>query len=119
MKISAKTRLQSRTNNAVMALLVVCLAGMLGWLSTHYSWQMDWTHSGRHTLSAASKEVLARMTDPINITAYARDNVDLREAIKKIVSRYQRIKPDIVLRFVNHDAEPDEVLNQGIKINGE
>ncbi|MEE9552390.1 MAG: GldG family protein [Gammaproteobacteria bacterium] len=119
MKISAKTRLQSRINSAVMTLLVLCLAGMLGWLSTHYSWQMDWTHSGRHTLSVDSKEVLARMTDPINITAYARDNVDLREAIKKIVSRYQRIKPDIVLRFVNPDAVPDEVRNLGIKINGE
>ena len=119
MKITSTTRLQSRINSYVMVVLIVCLAGLLGWLSTRYSFQMDWTQTGRHTLSEASKEVLARMDDQIVITAYARDEVNLREAIKKIVARYQRIKPDIVLRFVNPDVVPDEVRNLGISIDGE
>lgn len=119
MKITSKTRLLSRINSMVMLVLIVSLAGLLGWLSTLYPWQLDLTQSGRHTLSDASKQVLAKMDEPIEITAYAREETGLRDAIKKIVDRYQRVKPDIVLHFVNPDAVPDEVRNLGISINGE
>lgn len=103
-----------------MLILIVSLAGLLGWLSTLYPWQLDWTRGGRHTLSDASKQVLAKMDGPIEITAYAREDVGLRDAIKKIVGRYQYVKPDIKLHpFVNPDAVPDEIRNLGINVNGE
>jgi len=119
MKITDKSRLQIRINSFTMMLLIISLAGLLSWVSTRYSWQMDMTQSGRHTLSDASKEVLTRMDGPVEITAYAREDVNLRNAIKKVVSRYQSVKEDIVLRFVNPDAVPDEVRNLGIRVNGE
>ncbi len=102
-----------------MVALITAIAGLLCWLSTRYTWEMDWTWSGRHTVSEASRDVLDQMLDPIEITAYAREHVRLREAIKKIVARYQRVKPDIVLHFVNPDAVPDEVRNLGISVDGE
>ena len=114
MKITPQTRLQARLNSAVMALLIVALAGLLAWLSTRYTAEFDWTRNGRHTLSAASKQVLARMDGPIKITAYSRDEANLRSAISKFISRYQKIKPDIDLHFVNPDVVPDEVRSLGI-----
>lgn len=111
--------MQSRLNSAVMLILILIFAGLLAWLSTRYPLVLDWTRSGTHTLSDASKEVLALMTDEIEITAYAREDQELRTAIEKIVNRYQRIKPDIVLHFVNPDAVPDEVRNLGITVDGE
>jgi len=119
MKITSKTRLYSRINSAVMLVLIVSLAALLGWLSTLYPWQSDWTRAGKHTLSDASKQVLAMMDDSIEITAYAREDVGLRDAIKKIVGRYQQEKPGIKLHFVNPDAVPDEIRNLGISIDGE
>jgi ABC-type uncharacterized transport system involved in gliding motility auxiliary subunit len=80
---------------------------------------MDWTQSGRHTLSHASQEVLDRIKGPVEVTAYAREDVALRHAIEKIIGLYQRLKPDINLRFVNPDAVPDEVRNAGVSVNGE
>jgi len=114
MKITAKSRLHSRMNSYLMMLLIICLAGLLGWLSTRYSLEMDWTQTGRHTLSDTSKEVLARMPEQIEITAYALEEGNIRDAVKKIVGRYQRVKPDIVLHFINPVAVPDEVRNLGI-----
>jgi ABC-type uncharacterized transport system involved in gliding motility auxiliary subunit len=111
--------MQSRINSMVMVVLILCLAGLLGWLSTRYEWQYDWTRSARHTLSAASIEILEKMQGPVEITAYAREEPGLREIITKIVARYQHVKADIVLHFVNPDAVPDEVRNLGISINGE
>src|SRR5690606_4062139 len=104
MKITARTRMHSRINSIVMLVLIVTVAGLLGWLSTLYPQQLDLTRSGRHTLSDASIQVLAKMEGPVEITAYAREDAALRDAVKKIVSRYQRVKPDIVLHFVNPDA---------------
>ena len=98
---------------------MLCLTGLLAWLSVRYQTQMDWTQSGRHTLSHASQEVLNRMDGPVEITAYARENASLRQAVEKIVGHYQRLKPDIKLHFVNPDAVPDEVRNAGISVNGE
>ena len=119
MKITARTRIQSRINSAVMVILLVCLAVFTGWLSTRYQWQSDWTSSGRHTLSEPSLKVLGKMDGPIDITAYAREDAGLRETIKKFVAKYQRVKPDIKLNFINPDVVPDEVRNMGISVNGE
>lgn len=93
--------------------------GLLSWLSHKHSIEYDWTANGRHTLSEASRDLLAQMPDKIEITSYARENSLLRDAIRKFVGKYQRHKPDIVLRFVNPDAVPDEVRNLGISVDGE
>jgi len=119
MKITSQPRLQSRLNSLVTLLLIVCLTILLAWLSVRYQTQMDWTQSGRHTLSHASQEVLDRMEDPVEITAYAREDAALRQAVEKVVGRYQRLKTDITLHFVNPDAVPDEVRNAGVSVNGE
>jgi ABC-type uncharacterized transport system involved in gliding motility auxiliary subunit len=102
-----------------MLILLVTFAVLLAWLSTLYPVQFDWTKDGRHTLSSASQEVLARMQGKIEITSYARKNPLLRDAIKQFIGRYQGIKPDIVLHFINPDAVPDEVRSLGISVNGE
>lgn len=119
MKMTATSRLQSRLNSIVTLLLILCMAALLAWLSVRYQAQMDWTLSGRHTLSHASQQVLDQMDGPVEITAYAREDAALRQAIEKIVGRYQRLKTDITLHFINPDAVPDEVRNAGISVNGE
>ena len=119
MKIILGSRLQSRLNSIIMVLLVLSLTALLAWLSVRYQAQMDWTESGQHTLSHASQEVLNRMEGSVEITAYAREDGNLRQAVEKIAGRYQRLKPDMNLRFVNPDAVPDEVRNAGITVNGE
>ena len=75
--------------------------------------------TNRHTLSHASQEVLSRMAAPVEITAYARKDSNLRQAIERIVGRYQRLKSNMTLHFVNPDTVPDEVRNAGITVNGE
>ena len=119
MKNTSKPRLHSRLNSLVTLLLIVCLTILLAWLSVRYQIQIDSTQSGRHTLSHASEEVLDRMEGPVEITAYAREEAALRKAVEKIVGRYQRLKKDIHLEFINPDAVPDEVRNAGVSVNGE
>lgn len=119
MRISSRSRLQFRLNSALMFLLLIGAAIVLAWLSQRYDQQFDWTATGRHTLSETSREVLEKIDGPVDITAYASDNAELRNIISGIVGRYQKHKEDIHLHFVNPVAVPDEVRSLGITVDGE
>lgn len=93
------------------------VAAVLAWASTLVPVQFDLTRSGRHTLPEASSTVLSRMEGPITVTAYMRDQGMLREVVADFIARYQRVKPDLELSFVDPDTAPDEVRARGIGNN--
>ena len=119
MKQTNRTRLQSRLNSLLSLVLLLVFFGLVAWASTQYTFEQDWTRTGRHTLSEASQQVIEQLKEPITITAYARDEKPLRDGIRQFVKRYQRAKPDITLEFVNPELVPDEVRQRGITVNGE
>ena len=90
MKINRKTHIEIRLQNLLFSLLFLVAVGLVAWLSTQYSTQFDWTASHRHTLSDASRQVLDLLKDPVTITAYARENQQVREPIRDLVDRYSR-----------------------------
>lgn len=119
MFVTRKTRRRNRLENIIFLLLFVGVVGLLAWLSTRYSFEADWTASGRNTLSPASSALLAELTDPITITSYATEDQAVRQAVTELVRKYQRHKPDLSLSFVNPDLQPDTVRELGITLNGE
>lgn len=112
-----------RRNPLVLAGLLLAMAGTLGYLAQRYHWQWDVTLNGRHTLSQASHDVISRMPGKITIAAYASlqdpQHGDLRQPIRDFVARYQRIRPDMVLKFVDPAHEPERARAAGIQVNGE
>jgi ABC-type uncharacterized transport system involved in gliding motility auxiliary subunit len=119
MKINRKTHLELRLQNLLFSLLFVVAVGLVAWLSTKYSTQFDWTASHRHTLTEASRKVLDLLQGPVTVTAYARENQQIRENIRDLVDRYGRYKKDLTLNFVNPDTQPDKVRELGITVDGE
>lgn len=106
-------------NRYVAVLLILVVATLLAWLSVHYSWETDLTRGGRHQLSQASRQVLAQMHGAIKVTSYARNEPELRELVRDFIYRYQRVKSDIDLKFINPDTVPEETRNLGISVDGE
>ena len=117
MEINPKTRLQFRLQNLIFLVLFVVVIGLLAWLSQRYKFESDWTATGRHTLSNTSVTVLSRIEGPVQITAFARQQ--LQPAIEEFVARYQKHKADITLDIVNPDIEPDKTRTMGISVEGE
>lgn len=117
MEINRKTRLQFRIQNMVFLVLFLAIIGLLAWLSHRYSFESDWTSTGRHTLSDTSITLLSRIEGPVQITAFAHKEV--QPAIKEFINRYQKHKPDIALSFVNPDFYPDKTREMGITVEGE
>jgi ABC-type uncharacterized transport system involved in gliding motility auxiliary subunit len=118
-KLRIEVRTRARLSSMLTGALIVLLAVLLAWLSTRHYVEADWTAAGRHSLSDASRKVLEQLDGPLEITAYAREQQELRDLVQRFVDRYRRARPDIRLLFVNPDAVPDEVRNLGVNVNGE
>lgn len=119
MHVSTRTKLATGVQTAVFVVLLASAVAMLAWLSEHYKVRWDWTAAGRNTLTQPSRELLSRLTGPIEITAYVREEPVIRQSILQLLERYRRYKSDIHLRFVNPDLVPDEVRARSISAEGE
>ena len=116
---TALSRFVAGIQTALFVVLLLAIAGMLAWLSEHYKVSWDWTAAGRNTLTEPSRTLVQRLDDPIEITAYVREEPVIRRSVLQLVERYQRYKSDIRLRFVNPDQVPDEVRARKISADGE
>lgn len=121
MEVSKKSLRQLRLQSWSFVVLFLTVIGLLAWLSTRYNYQADWTASGRHTLSEASTVLLEQLDGPVTLTSFSRaeDITGLRKRTTELVSRYQRVKPDIQLDFVDPDEAPEQVREQGVTLDGE
>ncbi|CAK0762475.1 ABC_transp_aux domain-containing protein [Gammaproteobacteria bacterium] len=119
MQVTSRTRLQLRLQNTAFVVLFLTVVGLLAGLSTRYTFQADWTATGRHTLNPASVTLLARLSGMVEVTAFAKDLEPLRRPITEFVERYRRYKPDLRLAFVNPETAPDRTRALGIRTGGE
>ena len=108
-----------RLQNLLFLLLFLTIIGLSAWLSTRYTLQSDWTANSRNTLSESSIKLLETLDKPVRVEAFIREGNLEREAISEVFSRYQRVKPDLSLHFVNPDLDPQKVREQGVTLEGE
>jgi len=121
MEITNKTRRQLRFQAWTFIILFLTVIGLLGWLSTRYNKELDWTATGRNTLSKASAAVLAKLKDPVTITSYASGGKlgPAHTRVNELVKRYEKISDKVHLTFVDPMANPDETRKLGIRTDGE
>jgi ABC-type uncharacterized transport system involved in gliding motility auxiliary subunit len=114
-----KSRFNYRAENVFFHLLLVALFAMGGWISQHHGWVWDWTETGRNSLHPSSKQLLAQLRQPLQITCFAPDNRELRKQISDIIKRYQRNSDRISLEFINPALQPKLTRELGIQVSGE
>ena len=119
MLVTKKSQFQIRWQTTSFVLLFLGAVGLLAWLSTRYSFEADWTANQRNSLSEASLAALKVIEGPVTVTAYATEDENIRRGITELIKRYQRVKPDLQLTFVNPAAEPEQVRQLNITLDGE
>ena len=119
MLVTKKSQFQIRWQTTSFVLLFLGAVGLMAWLSTRYSFEADWTANQRNSLSEASIAALKVIEGPVTVTAYASEDENIRRGITELIKRYQRIKPDLQLTFVNPAAEPEQVRQLNITLDGE
>lgn len=108
-----------RVQQIVNALLIVIVVTAIGWLSTQYKFEADWTYGNRNTLTAASQKLLRTLKDPIQVLVFDYPNAENRQEIKAWIERYQRFKSNIKLEFIDPSADPVRVKKYQITTPGE
>ena len=111
--------MRERFGNALYVLLVIMLAALLGFLSTRFGFNSDWSHAQGASLGEASLALLKTLDGPVEVTSYASRQGGLRAVIADFVDRYRRAKPDLSLRFVDPDADPNAMRAAGVAVDGE
>lgn len=119
MQLTGKTRKQLVIQNLIYYGLLLVIFGLLAWLSVRYSQQSDWSAGGRNSLSEASRAVVEQMPGPVEISAFIGEDEVIRQAIRELLARYRRHKPDLNLTFINPDTNPARVRALGISSSGE
>jgi ABC-type uncharacterized transport system involved in gliding motility auxiliary subunit len=119
MKVTRRSRLLLRLQSLIFSVLFIAIIGMLAWLSTQYVYQSDWTRGSRNTISDGSRRLLDEMDQPVQITAFVREDEVTRNQIKDLIGTYQRFKDDITLEFINPDLAPERIRELGIASGGE
>ena len=107
-----------RLNGWLFTLILLLVVGAIGYLSTRYVYEADWTANGRGSLSAESRAVLTTMQDPVEIVSYANPQGDLRQTVAGFLQRYQQVKPNLTLRFVDPQLDPAKMRELGITVDG-
>ncbi|MCU7918634.1 MAG: GldG family protein [Candidatus Thiodiazotropha sp. (ex Epidulcina cf. delphinae)] len=111
--------LTPRLNDLLFYLLMAIILVLLAWLSGRYDGQWDWTRQGSNSLNAISIDILQRTPGPLRVTAYVSDTASLRDRVRRFVERYQHIKPDLELTFIDPLRNPDAARRQGVSLSGE
>lgn len=121
MEITNKTRRQLRIQAWTFIILFLTVIGLLGWLSTRYNKELDWTATGRNTLSKASDAVLDKLKAPVTITSYASggETGPVHSRVRELIKRYQKDSDKIKLQFVDPMTNPDKTRKLGIRTDGE
>ena len=104
---------------AIHGALVLTAAVLVAFLSTRFGFERDLSHANGASLSPASVALLKTLDAPVEVVSYASTQGGLRAIIADFVDRYRRAKPDISLRFVDPDADPQAMRAAGVSVDGE
>ena len=108
-----------RFQQIISAVLVLLVIGLLGWLSTQFKTELDWTANHRNTLTAASIKQLAGMKDAIKVTAFAPTGGDNRAEIAQFLNRYVLVKKNFTVEYVDPTKNPSKVREYNISAAGD
>ncbi len=118
MQITRQSTRYMKLQRWLFKLLFLAMLGLLAYLSNLYVYQADWTVNGQNSLNEVSIQLLQTLDGPVELVSYT-SNPRIRKSVQELVQRYQRYKPDMSLRFVDPNADPESIRALNISIDGE
>lgn len=114
-----KHTLRTTGTTFAYSLAIFLTALTLLWINTHTTWQSDWSHASRNTLSDASQKLLSQLDGPLIIEAYFDSTAQTRAQVRRFAKRYQRFKTDTYLKFIDTQLNEQELKRQGFSRLGQ
>ena len=119
MKMSKQVHRWLGLQSWIFYVLLVVIIGLLGFLGNTFKFEADWTYGNRNSLSAPTQALLKTLDKPLKFIAYIPERPDLEAELRKMIGKYQRIKTDTSIEFVNPDLDPVRAKQDGIQYAGQ
>jgi hypothetical protein len=112
-------RVERRLADAAFYVLLAAAVLLTGWLGARHDRYWDWTGSQRHTLSAESQAVVARLDAPLRITVFVDRAHPLAKGIEQVLARYRRALPALDVQFLDPQLFPEQARAAEISLLGQ
>ncbi|MBF0613691.1 MAG: GldG family protein [Magnetococcales bacterium] len=118
MKMDRATRLNLRSQNFVLGVILTVLLALAAYASHRYPVRWDWTRGGLHTLAEQSLKAVKSFPDGVTMTAYIQERGDRRQQIQDLLEKYQVANPGVTLRYVDPDLDPAAARQAEVAVYG-
>jgi len=107
MFVTPKSRLQAKLQHIAFIAMMLIVCGMIAFLSYRYNYFSDWTYNNGNSLSQTSIDLLKALDKAPVFTIYAPESGKARTIITDAIKPYQRVVPEIEVKYINPELEPD------------
>lgn len=118
MEINNSSTRRLKWQNLLFTILFLTIIGLLAFLSNRYVYLADWTVNNQNSLNEVSIQLLDTLKAPVEIISYT-SNSNIKQSVRELIGRFQQLKPDISLTFVNPNADPEKIRSLNIVVDGE
>ncbi len=106
------------TARFTLAGLIVLL--VISWpLFNELEYKQDVSSKQLNSLSPSTMELLDRLQGPLSFTAFVEDSTLMHKQVERLLNRFSSYRDDVVIRFVDPQAEPEISRTLGITRHGE
>ncbi len=118
MEINNSSTRHLKWQNILFTILFLTIISLLAFLSNRYVYLADWTVNSQNSLNEISLKLLDTLEAPVEIISYT-SNSHIKQSVRELLKRYQQLKSDISLAFVNPNADPEKIRSLNIVVDGE
>ena len=117
--MNKKAQMALRLQSIIFTILFLSIIGLLAWLGKTYHKSYDLTLNQQNSLHESTQKLLKKLKQPLKLIAYVPDDATVHTGLKKLISKYQKIKTDTQLEFINPDLDPQRAKADGIQFSGQ
>ncbi len=117
--MNKKAQFALRLQNIIFYILFLTIIGLLAWLGKTYHKGYDLTRNQQNSLHESTQKLLQNLKQPLKFVAYVPDDATVHSGLKKLISKYQKVKKDTQLEFVNPELDPQRAKADGIEYSGQ
>ncbi len=100
-------------NSITTVALVLCLVGILNFLSSKHPQKIDLTQNKRHTFSDQTIKLVKGLQKPVKTIFFAKGQA--RMQFGPLLDNYRSLNPKFEVEYVDPDREPTRARQAGIK----
>lgn len=101
-------------NALVASLAFIGILGFINYLGSQYHRRFDLTATGRYSLSQQTKQILAGLEEPVQVTAFVLPTGQQAEEVRNLLEEYKYVSDKIDYQFVDPDRQPALARQYGV-----